>query len=91
MVLEFEIERWKGFRDAVQSGEDREAFDTLMDMCRSNSMAAGAACNPIPFEPMLMSILLAKQKNIADFEYDLQDLLWRKMCIEEKLSKREDK
>ena len=26
MALEFEIERWKGFRKALQSEEEREAF-----------------------------------------------------------------
>jgi hypothetical protein len=49
MALEFEIERWKGFKKALTSEEDREAFDELMDMCRSNAMASGAACNPIIF------------------------------------------
>ena len=49
MALEFEIERWKGFKKALNSEEDREAFDELMDMCRSNAMASGAACNPIIF------------------------------------------
>ena len=49
MALEFEIERWKGFKKALNSEEDREAFDELMDMCRSNAMASGAACNPVIF------------------------------------------
>jgi hypothetical protein len=31
VVLEFEIERWRGFRKALNSKEDREAFDELMD------------------------------------------------------------
>ena len=40
MALEFEFERWKGFRKALTSEEDREAFEELMDMCRNNAMAA---------------------------------------------------
>jgi hypothetical protein len=47
------------FRKALQSEEEREAFDILMDMCRNNAMASGNACNPIIFEPMVISILLA--------------------------------
>jgi hypothetical protein len=27
MALEFRIQRWKGFRKALNSEEDREAFD----------------------------------------------------------------
>ena len=62
MALEFEIERWKGFRKALDSEEDREAFEELMDFCRNNAMASGAACNPIIFESMVMSI--AKFRNL---------------------------
>ena len=65
MALEFEIEGWKSFRKALQSEEEREAFDTLMDMCRSNAMASGAACNPVIFEPMVMSILLNSAEIVA--------------------------
>jgi hypothetical protein len=62
MALEFEIEGWKFFRKALQSEEAREAFDWLMDICKNNAMASGAACNPVIFEPMVMSILLAQRK-----------------------------
>ena len=58
MALEFEIDTWKGFRKALTNDEDREAFDELMDMCRNNALATGSACNPIIFEPMVLSILL---------------------------------
>jgi len=68
MALEFEIERWKPFRKALQSEEEREAFDWLMDMCRNNAMASGAACNPVIFEPMVMSILLAQRKLLQELE-----------------------
>jgi hypothetical protein len=35
MALECEIDRWKGFREALPNEEEREAFDELMDVCRS--------------------------------------------------------
>jgi len=66
MALEFEINMWRGFRKALTSDEDREAFDELMDMCRNNAMAAGNACNPIVFEPMVMSILLVSKRSCGN-------------------------
>ena len=70
-ALEFEIDTWRGFRKALASDEDREAFDELMDMCRINAMAAGNACNPIVFEPMVMSILVGHQKKLRKLEHNL--------------------
>ena len=64
MALEGEISRWNGFARALRK-DDREAFDEMMDMCRNYAMAAGNACNPIIFEPMVMSILLAQEKKLT--------------------------
>ena len=85
MALEFEIEGWKYFRKALQSDEEREAFDWLMDMCRSNAMASGAACNPVIFEPMVMSILLAQRKLLQELECKLKGVLWQKICAQPEL------
>ncbi len=71
MALEFEIAQWKGFRKALRTEEERQAFDELMDMCRNNAMASGNACNPVIFEPMVMSILLFHQKRLRDLEKKL--------------------
>ncbi len=71
MVLETEIAIWKSYRKALACDLDREAFDEIMDMCRNNAMAAGNACNPILFEPMVMSILLGQQKKIGELEKQL--------------------
>ncbi len=81
MVLEFEIDGWKGFRKALPNIEDQEAFDELMDMCRNNTMASGAACNPVVFEPMFMSILLGQQKMIEQIENRICEAIWQ--CIKE--------
>ena len=50
MALEAEINRWSGFAKALRRPE-REAFEELMDMCRSNAMAVetpltGSYLNP---------------------------------------------
>ena len=67
MALEDEIRRWNGFGKALRI-EDKEAFDALMDACRSYASAGSNATNPILFEPMVMSILLSQQKKISRLE-----------------------
>ena len=91
MALEFEIEGWKGFRKALQSEEEREAFDWLMDMCRNNAMASGAACNPVIFEPMVISIALSQTKKIYELEFKLNEVLWQRVCAEENEKETESK
>jgi hypothetical protein len=71
MALEGEISRWSGFARALRK-PDREAFDELMDICRSYASESSCATNPIIFEPMVMSILLAQQKRIMCLEKELQ-------------------
>jgi hypothetical protein len=83
MAVEWEIDRWKGFREALPSEEEAEAFDELMDMCRNLASAGSCATNPIIFEPMVMSIMVAHQKKLWELEYMLNDVLWQKTCTEE--------
>ncbi len=71
MALESEIIRWNGFARALRKS-DREAFDELLDMCRSFASAGGNVTNPILFEPMVMSILLGQQKRLRKLEYELE-------------------
>ncbi|MGD6853264.1 MAG: hypothetical protein ACQCN6_14495 [Candidatus Bathyarchaeia archaeon] len=67
MAIEDEITRWKGFEKALRA-EDREAFEALMDACRSYASAGSNAVQPVLFEPMIMSILLSQQKRIIQLE-----------------------
>jgi len=73
MALESEINRWSGFAYALRK-PDREAFDELMDMCRTYASESSCATNPIVFEPMIISILLAQQKRINHLEKELHAL-----------------
>jgi hypothetical protein len=75
MAIEWEIADWKQFRNALSSDEQKQAFDEMMDMCRANAMAGGNACNPIIFEPMVMSILLGQQILIRELESKIQELM----------------
>ena len=67
MALEDEIEKWKGFAKALRI-EDKEAFEALMDACRSFASAGSNATQPIIFEPMVMSMLLFQQKKLMTLE-----------------------
>jgi hypothetical protein len=67
MALEDEVCRWSGFAKALRS-EDKEAFEELMDACRSFASAGSNATQPILFEPMVMSILVSQQKKLHRLE-----------------------
>jgi len=82
MALEFEISRWKNSRGALSSAEEKQAFDVFMDMCRDNAMASGNACNPIIFEPMVMSILLSQLKEMPQLEYKLNEATCKNLHTE---------
>jgi hypothetical protein len=74
IALEDEIHRWDGFAWALRKS-DWEAFDELMDMCRSYTSESSNATNPVIFELMVMSILLAQQVRIQKLERQLTDAL----------------
>lgn len=67
IALEDEIHRWNGFAKALRS-EDKEAFNALMDACRSYASAGSNATQPILFEPMVLSVLLFQQKKLQRLE-----------------------
>jgi len=71
MALEGEINRWSGFARALRK-PDREAFDDLMDVCRTYASESGNATNPVVFEPMVISILLGQQRRIQELEKKLK-------------------
>ncbi|MGZ4850648.1 MAG: hypothetical protein ACXV2C_04635 [Candidatus Bathyarchaeia archaeon] len=82
IALEFEIHRWKGFRNALQNDKEQQAFDEIMDMCRGLASAGSCATNPILFEPMVISILLAQQKKLRELEHKLNALALAKKCTQ---------
>lgn len=70
IAMEEEIHTWDGFARALRK-DDKEAFDELMDMCRSFSVASSNATTPMIFEPMIISMLLAQQARIRTLEKKL--------------------
>ena len=73
MALDDEINRWKGFANALRK-EDREAFEALMDACRGYASAGSNAVQPILFEPMIMSMLLSQQVHLQRLQKELDAL-----------------
>ncbi len=70
MALEDEIRRWSGFAKALRS-TDREAFEAMMDACRSFASAGSNSTQPMIFEPMVLSILLFQQEKLQKLEKEL--------------------
>lgn len=70
IALEDEIQQWNGFAKALRN-DDLEAFEQLMDACRSHASAASNATRPVLFEPMALSILLFQQMRLIRLEKEL--------------------
>jgi hypothetical protein len=63
MLLEGIIEELSSFRRALR-GEDRNAFDSLMNKAREHASSCTVAPLLDPMEAMFLSILLEQQKEI---------------------------
>jgi len=61
--LEKELASWNNFRRAL-SKEDREIFDRLFRFAKRHIAEASHAARPIPFDALILSILLEQQKEI---------------------------
>jgi hypothetical protein len=70
IALEQEISGWNGFARALRK-EDREAFEELMDMCRSFASDSIAVPSGSVFEPMVISIVLAQQEKMRQIDMEL--------------------
>jgi hypothetical protein len=62
-LVDQEIEAWSKFRRALRK-EDQEAFDDLLTYARFHAAAAAYASRVVPFETMLMTMLIEQQKVI---------------------------
>lgn len=72
-ALEAEIKDWEGFRKALR-GRELEAFDKMMNACRTYASAGGMATRTILAEAMFMSILLNQQKELMEIKESLERL-----------------
>jgi hypothetical protein len=73
MVIQEEMESWSKFRRGLRL-EDQEALDDLFRAARLQLASSAYAARPVPFESIVMSMLLAQQRLIRQMERRLRDL-----------------
>jgi hypothetical protein len=67
MVLQQEMESWGKFRRGLRK-EDQDALDELFRAARLQLASSAYAARPIPFESIIMAMLVAQQRRIAVLE-----------------------
>jgi hypothetical protein len=67
MVLQQEMESWSKFRRGLRK-EDQDALDDLFRSARLQLASSAYAARPIPFESIVMAMLVAQQRRIAALE-----------------------
>jgi hypothetical protein len=73
IAIEDEISRWNGFAKALRK-EEREAFDSLIDACRNYASAGSNATQPLPLNPMIMSMLVSQQIRLQKLQKEIDNL-----------------
>jgi hypothetical protein len=72
LYLEHQIEEWSAFRRALRR-EDQPAFDRLFVFAKRHMAEAAVAARPVPFDALLMAILLEQQKEIESLKRQLNE------------------
>ena len=67
MVLQQEMDSWSKFRRGLRK-EDQDALDDLFRAARLQLAGSAYAARPIPFESIVMAMLVAQQRRIAELE-----------------------
>ena len=67
---------WSAFRRALRK-EDRELLDDLFAAARYHTAACAAGGRAVPFEAVLMSVLLEERRAIRELERKVEDLALR--------------
>jgi hypothetical protein len=67
MVLQQEMESWSKFRRGLRK-EDQDALDDLFRAARLQLAGSAYAARPIPFESIVMAMLVAQQRHITTLE-----------------------
>lgn len=74
MVIHEQESQWKKFREALRK-EDQEIFDDLFRAPKIHLAACAYAVNPIPFENIVMSMLLEERKRTVVLEKKIEGLV----------------
>ena len=71
MVVEAELTKLKKFQDSLRT-EDKAIFEDMLNQCRLYASAAGSMASPVKEIPIVMSILFAQHKRLAELEQQLK-------------------
>ena len=72
VVVEEEIARMSRFRQFLRA-EDRVVFDDLLAQCRLYASAAGVMASSIKEMPLLLSMIFAQHKRLAELEKRMRE------------------
>ena len=72
MVVEEETQKLKPFRDSLRL-EDKVIFDDMLDQCKIYASAAGSLASPVKEIPLIISMLFAQHKKLAELEQRAKD------------------
>ncbi len=72
MLIQYEEGNWSQFRRALRK-EDQNVFDQLFTFAKLNLPAISIQAHPVPFESILLSMLLEQQKQIRTLTDKLRD------------------
>lgn len=71
--LQQEIESWRPFRRTLRA-EHKDAFDRLFTRARTHAAEATAAARPMPFDALLMAVLLGQELEIERLRHEIDAL-----------------
>ncbi len=66
-LIDGQKEEWKLFRRALRA-EDQDAFDALWRYCRYHAAPICMAGRPVPYDAMIMAMLVELGKRLATLE-----------------------
>lgn len=73
MVIQQEMDSWGKFRRGLRK-DDQDALDELFRAARLQLAGSAYAARPIPFESIVMSMLLAQHRRVKELEQQLAEL-----------------
>lgn len=72
-IIQSEEDGWAPFRRALRA-QDRPALDRLFSAARHYAAAASYVARPVPFDAILLSMLLEAMKAIQRLEDEIETL-----------------
>jgi len=72
MVVKAEVEKLKRFQEFL-SQEDKAIFEDMLNLCRLLASAASVMASPLKQVPLIISMLFAHHKKLAELEKRLEE------------------